>query len=68
MTGKTFKNNKSGNLYSVMSTAIDVTANRMVEVVVYYAPSEPGRLFVRSLTEFNQKFVEYDPETSMPGD
>lgn len=45
---------KTGNIYIVLGEAIDATNSRSGQVVVIY--ERGGRIFVREVTEFAEKF------------
>jgi hypothetical protein len=48
------KHIKTGNIYTVLGEATDATNSRSGHVVVIYA--RDGRIFVREVTEFAEKF------------
>ena len=57
----TYRHLKTGNLYQVLTRAIDATNARDGNtVVVYFRPESPGHFFVRDEGEFNEKFAFID--------
>lgn len=55
---KLYKNNKNGNLYKIISDAIDCTNERDGLMVVVYSPYGSKKLYVREESEFFEKFIE----------
>lgn len=56
-----WKNNKTGEFYSLIAQAIDCTNSRDGTPVVIYSPEhEPHRIFVREVGEFEAKFTQVE--------
>ena len=57
---KMFKNNKTGNKYAALNTAIDCTNSQNEQYMVVYTPVDclNDAWYVRSSAEFFMKFTE----------
>lgn len=56
---RTFKNKKTGDLYSLLAFATDATNNKNNEIVIVYCPKDNGNsIFVRNEQEFFENFEE----------
>lgn len=54
-----YRHNKTGNMYTMISEAIDATNSRDGQVVVIYQ-NKKGEFFVREKSEFLQKFTKIE--------
>ena len=56
-----WKNNKTGQIYSLIAQATDCTDVRYGTPVVIYSPEEnPSQLFVRAVGEFEVEFTQVE--------
>ena len=56
LEGGLFRNKKKGTLYKILYIATDTTNERDGLLVVVYTCKETGKVFVRELKEFREKF------------
>lgn len=57
-----YKNNKTGDIYSLWDEAIDCTNSRDgTKVIIYYKEDDDSIVFVREAKEFYEKFTFYEP-------